>query len=140
MNVFRHSPAWVYSQVTRLLGLRNRTEEHKMQWLGMTGEPVFRDLFLSMLRRNNGKIPWPHVDARFFGPALPVRMRCQVSSIGARKSANNGRLARRTHKITNDANLGKVSISRDGLTPGNIFSLSAYEIHFRSRYNSLVYL
>ena len=63
---FPHSPAWVYSQVTRLLGFRKRSEEHKTQWLSMTGEPVFRNLFLSVMRRNNAKIPWPQVDARFF--------------------------------------------------------------------------
>jgi carbamoyltransferase len=63
---FPHSLAWVYSQVTRLLGFRKGAEEHKTQWLSITGQPVFRDLFLRILRRNNGKISWPHVDARFF--------------------------------------------------------------------------
>ena len=63
---FPHSPAWVYSQVTRLLGFREGSEEHKTQWLSMTGEPVFQDLFLSILRRDDSKSLWPHVDARFF--------------------------------------------------------------------------
>ena len=63
---FPNSLAWVYSQVTELLGFRKRSEEHKTQWLGSTGEPVFRDLFLEMLRRGNGKIPWPRINARFF--------------------------------------------------------------------------
>jgi carbamoyltransferase len=63
---FPNSLAWVYSQVTQLLGFRKRSEEHKTQWLGITGEPVFRDLFLEVLRRGDGKTPWPRIDARFF--------------------------------------------------------------------------
>lgn len=63
---YPNSLAWVYSQVTQLLGFRKRLEEHKTQWLGITGEPVFRDLFLEVLRRSDGKIPWPRINARFF--------------------------------------------------------------------------
>ncbi len=63
---YPNSLAWVYSQATQLLGFRMRSEEHKTQWLGMTGEPVFRDLFLEVLRRRDGEIPWPRIDARFF--------------------------------------------------------------------------
>ena len=61
---FPNSLAWVYSQVTQLLGFRWHSEEHKTQWLSMTGEPVFCNLFLEMLRR--GEDPWPHVNPRFF--------------------------------------------------------------------------
>src|SRR5260370_11115250 len=32
----------------------------------MTGEPVFRDLFLEVLRRRDGEMPGPRIDARFF--------------------------------------------------------------------------
>jgi len=67
---FPNSLAWVYSQVTELLGFRKRSEEHKTTWLGTTGEPVFRDLFLEILRRSNGKIPWPRINARFFRRGL----------------------------------------------------------------------
>ncbi len=63
---FPNSLAWVYSQVTGLLGFRRRSDEHKTQWLGLTGEPVFKDFFLEILRRGNGKVSWPHVNARFF--------------------------------------------------------------------------
>lgn len=63
---YPNSLAWVYSQVTQLIGFRRRSEEHKTQWLGMTGEPAFRELFLEVLRRREGKIPWPRIDARFF--------------------------------------------------------------------------
>ena len=62
-----HSLAWVYSQVTKLLGFRPHADEHKTQWLSIYGESdaagrtaatgggvgvaEFTDLFLEMLRR-----------------------------------------------------------------------------------------
>jgi carbamoyltransferase len=59
-----HSLAWVYSQVTKLLGFRAHADEHKTQWLSISGENggdgggaaagssgKFTDLFLEMLRR-----------------------------------------------------------------------------------------
>lgn len=61
---FPNSPAWVYSQVTELLGFKWHSEEHKTQWLSMTGEPVFSKLFLEILRRD--KDPWPRINSRFF--------------------------------------------------------------------------
>ena len=61
---FPNSLAWVYSQVTALLGFRWHSEEHKTQWLGMTGKPEFRDLFLEILRRDGDL--WPRVNPRFF--------------------------------------------------------------------------
>ena len=61
---FPDSLAWVYSQVTELLGFRQHLEEHKTQWLSLTGKPVFCDLFLEMLRRD--KKVWPSVNPRFF--------------------------------------------------------------------------
>lgn len=61
---FPDSLAWVYSQATELLGFRQHSEEHKTQWLSLTGEPVFRDLFLQIFRR--GKNFWPRINPRFF--------------------------------------------------------------------------
>ena len=66
-----HSLAWVYSQVTKLLGFRPHADEHKTQWLSIygnsggdpvggaaavvtgaaTGAAEFTELFLEMLRR-----------------------------------------------------------------------------------------
>jgi carbamoyltransferase len=48
---FPHSLAWVFTQVTALLGYRPHGDEHKTQWLSLVGEPVYLDLFLEMLRR-----------------------------------------------------------------------------------------
>ena len=60
-----HSLAWVYSQVTKLLGFRAHADEHKTQWLSIydsgdgeargggaaAGAAEFTDLFLEMMRR-----------------------------------------------------------------------------------------
>lgn len=59
-----HSLAWVFTQVTRLLGFLDRGEEHKTQWLSLSGEPVFADLFVEMLRR--GPLGPPHLNAKYF--------------------------------------------------------------------------
>ena len=63
---FPHSIAWVYSQVTGLLGFSKRSEEHKTQWLSTTGDPIFVDLFLEVIRQARGKVPWPRINPRFF--------------------------------------------------------------------------
>ena len=54
---FPHSLAWVYSQVTELLGFIPRKEEHKTQWLSLKGEPVFKQVFLNMLRNPRSVLP-----------------------------------------------------------------------------------
>lgn len=61
---FPHSLAWVYSQVTELLGFRPREHEHRTQWLSPTAEPAFADVFLKMLRRAPN--PYPRLDSRYF--------------------------------------------------------------------------
>jgi carbamoyltransferase len=78
-----HSLAWVYSQVTKLLGFRPHADEHKTQWLSICGEgggdadsgaaavkgaaagaPAFTELFLEMLRREpRGPA---HLNAKYF--------------------------------------------------------------------------
>jgi carbamoyltransferase len=68
-----HSLAWVYSQVTKLLGFRSHADEHKTQWLSIydsrDGEAAgsggeFTDLFLEMLRRE-ARGP-AHLNAKYF--------------------------------------------------------------------------
>lgn len=54
---FPHSLAWVYSQVTRLLGFVPHQEEHKTQWLSLGGEPVFKKVFLEMFRNERNHLP-----------------------------------------------------------------------------------
>ena len=60
---FPHSLGWVYSRITELLGFIPQKEEHKTQWLSMEGEPVFKQVFLDMLRGKNN--PLPCLDSSF---------------------------------------------------------------------------
>jgi carbamoyltransferase len=60
---FPNSLAWVYSQVTELVGFIPHKEEHKTQWLSMEGEPSFKDIFLEMMCEPGS--PLPHVNRRF---------------------------------------------------------------------------
>ena len=46
-----HSFAWIFSQITRLLGFSPHLDEHKTQWLSLRGKPAHVDLFLDLLRR-----------------------------------------------------------------------------------------
>ncbi len=65
---FPHSPAWIFSQITDLIGFRPHADEHKTQWLGLEGEPVFEFLFLDILRRAPGKLP--RLATRYFNAGL----------------------------------------------------------------------
>ena len=65
---FPNSPAWVYSQVTELLGFAAHKEEHKTQWLSLGGEPVYKSAFLEMLRAPGSCLP--HLNRSFFAPGL----------------------------------------------------------------------
>jgi carbamoyltransferase len=69
---FPHSPAWIFSQVTDLIGFEPHADEHKTQWLGLEGEPVFEDLFLGLLRSSAGKLP--HLAMSFFNRGLAGRI------------------------------------------------------------------
>jgi len=54
---FPNSLAWIYSQVTDLLGLVPHHDEHKTQWLSLEGEPVFKHVFVEMLRNPRNHLP-----------------------------------------------------------------------------------
>jgi len=69
---FPHSPAWIFSQVTDLIGFEPHADEHKTQWLGVEGEPVFEDLFLGLLRSAAGKLP--HLATSYFNRGLAGRI------------------------------------------------------------------
>ena len=70
---FPHSLAWVYTQVTEIIGFRPHEEEHKTQWLSMTAEPAFADLFLEILRRGS-TASLPHLNKRFFNRGFAGRI------------------------------------------------------------------
>lgn len=69
---FPHSPAWLYSQISHLIGLRPHLEEHKTQWLSLEGEPLFKDVCLKMLRRRSGSVP--SLDYSFFNRGLAKQL------------------------------------------------------------------
>src|SRR5258708_21891337 len=52
-----------YSCVTGALGFAPSREEHKMQWLSLDGEPVFKEFFIRLLR--SGGVS-PKIDYRYF--------------------------------------------------------------------------
>jgi len=49
---YPHSLAWLYSQVTEILGFVPHVDEHKTQWLSLEGEPLFRKVFDDILRKS----------------------------------------------------------------------------------------
>src|SRR5260221_2205526 len=61
---FPDSLAWLFSQITSLLGFSIRGAEHKTQWLSLVGEPVYTDLFLELPRRKPGDRP--ELNKKFF--------------------------------------------------------------------------
>lgn len=68
---FPHSPAWLYSQVTDLLGFKPHQDEHKTQWLSLGGEPSHKGSFLEMLRPRGKHLP--RLDGQYFTPGLHGR-------------------------------------------------------------------
>ncbi len=69
---FPHSPAWVYTMVTDLLGFARRRDEHKTQWLSLEAEPVYKELFVKLLRA--GGSVYPRLDASYFTRGLAGRI------------------------------------------------------------------
>ncbi len=69
---FPNSLAWVYTEITRLIGFRPHQEEHKTQWLSLEGEPIHKNVFLEMLRRPDS--PLPRLNYRFFNRGLANKL------------------------------------------------------------------
>ncbi|MGA8150827.1 MAG: carbamoyltransferase C-terminal domain-containing protein [Terriglobales bacterium] len=69
---FPHSLAWVYSQITELVGFRPHLDEHKTQWLSLEGKPIFKDVFLKMLRGRSRATP--RLDYSFFNRGLASQL------------------------------------------------------------------
>jgi carbamoyltransferase len=60
---FPDSLGVIFNRVTDLLGFEARADEHKVQWLATTAEPVTAPLFRELLHRG-GSI-WPQIDRSF---------------------------------------------------------------------------
>lgn len=69
---YPHSIAWIYSQVTDLVGFLPHQEEHKTQWLSLEGEPSYKNVFMQMLGGASG--PVPRLDYSFFNPGLATHL------------------------------------------------------------------
>jgi carbamoyltransferase len=54
---YPHSLGALFAQFSKLLGFRKHGDEHKTQWLNLSGEPVFAEWFTEMLRRGPGEPP-----------------------------------------------------------------------------------
>ena len=54
---FPTSLGWIYSLMTGYLGFRSDCEEHKTQWLSVTGEPEFIDPFRDLIKIDSRGIP-----------------------------------------------------------------------------------
>src|SRR5438034_5047273 len=53
----------LYGRVTELLGFKSGADEHKVQWLSVTGDDRFRDLFLEIMPVKTGD--WSRMDRSF---------------------------------------------------------------------------
>ncbi len=65
------SPAALYSKVTELVGFQPDSEEHKVQWLSVTGEPRFKEMFLAILGMDRN--PLPRLDHSYFDTGHPTQ-------------------------------------------------------------------
>lgn len=54
----------LYGRVTELLGFTANADEHRVQWLSVTGDHRYRDLFLEIMPIRNGE--WPRFERSFF--------------------------------------------------------------------------
>ena len=54
----------LYGRVTELLGFASSSEEHKVQWLSVSGDDRYRELFLEIMPPHNDG--WPRLDRSFF--------------------------------------------------------------------------
>ncbi len=57
--LYPDSIAELYGRVTELLGMRARSDEHRVQWLSVTGQPRFASLFNQIVRGRS-------IDASFY--------------------------------------------------------------------------
>ena len=49
---FPDSVGALYSRVTEFLGYEAQSDEHKVQWLSVSGTPVYKELFNRILHRS----------------------------------------------------------------------------------------
>ncbi len=57
--LYPDSIAALYGQITELLGMRARSDEHRVQWLSMTGKPRYADLFAEIIHDRSVNLAFP---------------------------------------------------------------------------------
>lgn len=67
---YPHSLAWLYSQITELIGFVPRVEEHKTQWLSLEGKPEYDAVFEDLLKCEGESI---HVDTSYLAHGVGGR-------------------------------------------------------------------
>lgn len=54
----------LFNRVTELLGYEARADEHKVQWMSSSGDPVYHEVFQRILHKVGDT--WPHTDRSYF--------------------------------------------------------------------------
>ncbi len=116
---FPHSLAWLYSQITGLLGFVPRQDEHKTQWLSLEGEPIFKDVFLEMLGHPGSHLP------RLNGSFVNLAEGMSLSAKFCRKVG----LSHRTKKLSDDARRALASSLQSACTE----IVASIVDHFRTK-------
>jgi carbamoyltransferase len=60
---YPNSLAWLYSQITGVLGFTPHVDEHKTQWLSLEGKAEYQNIFRDMLRKTSDGLP--HIDRSY---------------------------------------------------------------------------
>lgn len=53
----------IFNRTTELLGYRPRSDEHKVQWLSTTAEPLHKDVFLDLFHGSG--LAWPRIERKY---------------------------------------------------------------------------
>lgn len=61
----------VFNRTTELLGYQSRSDEHKVQWLSTTAEPVYKDLFLDLFHGSGSS--WPRIERKYLNSDRPTQ-------------------------------------------------------------------
>jgi carbamoyltransferase len=156
-TTFPDSLAWIYSLVTAMIGFTPHQEEHKTQWLGLEGQPIYKDVFLEMLgqaKLSNSRSPLPRLNYKFFNRGLAGKLafsgefyrrigltennmelseeqrRALASSIQQACTEIIARLVRHYQKTLNQKNPGEVPVCLSGALFTNSLLVAALEEQF----------
>jgi carbamoyltransferase len=61
----------VFNRTTELLGYQSRSDEHKVQWLSTTADPIYTNLFLDLFHGSGSS--WPRIDRKYLDADRPAQ-------------------------------------------------------------------